>query len=64
MSSTLAKLAGWMSEVLQKQHMDDARENGVGGSDVSPPAQERGDTDDIFSSDCRRQRFKTASLRR
>jgi hypothetical protein len=53
-----------MSEVLQKQHMDDARENGVGGSDVSPPAQERGDTDDIFSSDCRRRRFKTASLRR
>ena len=47
MSSTLAKFAGWMSEVLQKQHIDEARENGVGGNDWSMPTQARGDTDDI-----------------
>ena len=47
MSSTLAKLAGWMSDELQKQHIDDARENGVGGNDWSMPTHARGDTDDI-----------------
>jgi hypothetical protein len=51
MSSTLAKLWGWMS-LLQKQQSDEARENGVGGmededSDPVPPQPYLGETDSI-----------------
>jgi hypothetical protein len=48
MSSTLAKLAGWMSLVLQKQHNEEVRENGEQGNDVSTPTHVRGEADDIF----------------
>ncbi len=47
MSSTLAKLAGCMSLVLQKQHNDEVRENGEQGNDVSTPTHVRGEADDI-----------------
>jgi len=51
MSSTLAKLWGWMS-LLQKQQSDEVRENGVGGmegedSDPVPPQPYLGETDSI-----------------